>query len=292
VPALNVPIPGHGNKLTFNVIQDRLLKEAEGNVSIKVEDADEDNFVKVSGRGELQLGILIENMRREGFEMSISRPKVVYKEVDGKRHEPIEEVTIDVPADFANTVIRLLTLRKGQLLSMDEIGGGQSRLTFDVPTRGLIGFRSELLTETRGNGIMNSIFREYREYEGAIENLRNGVLISNDEGASSAYAINDLQDRGVFLIGGGETVYEGMIVGIHSKQNSLDVNVTKEKKLSNMRASGKDDAIKLIPKKEMTLEECMSFIQSDELIEVTPKIIRLRKKFLKPNERKRASSQD
>ena len=278
-----------GDKVQSRVIRERLLKEAERNVAIRItENPDKDSF-DVAGRGELQLGILIENMRREGFELTVSRPRVVIKEDEatGEKLEPVEEVIIDVDEAHSGVVVQKLSERKGQLLEMRSSGGARQRLVFHVPTRGLIGYQSELLTDTRGTAVMNRIFHTYAPFKGEISGRRNGVLISNDMGEAVAYAIFNLQDRGPFMIGPQTRVYAGMIVGEHTRDNDLEVNVLKGKKLTNVRASGKDDAVALTPPMKMTLERAMSYIQDDELVEVTPQSIRLRKRWLDPNERKR-----
>ncbi|HML28557.1 MAG TPA: efflux RND transporter permease subunit, partial [Hyphomicrobium sp.] len=280
-----------GDKVQSRVIRDRLLKEAERNIAIRViENEDRDSF-SVSGRGELQLAILIENMRREGFELTVSRPKVVF-ETDaetGQRLEPIEEVIIDVDDDYTGVVVQKLSERKGDLLEMRPSGGGRTRMVFHVPTRGLLGYQSELLSDTRGTGIMNKLFHAYKPFRGEIQGRRTGVLISNSPGEAVAYAIFNLQDRGPFMINPQDRVYEGMIVGEHSRENDLEVNVVKGKKLTNVRASGKDEAVNLTPPMRLTLEKAMSYITDEELVEVTPKNIRLRKRWLDPNERKRQS---
>ena len=282
------PLAGtEGDKLTSRVIKARLEREAEGNVAIKVtESADKDAF-EVAGRGELQLGVLIETMRREGFELSISRPRVLYREIDGQRMEPIEEVVCDVDEEFSGSVVEKMSQRKAEMTDMRPSGGGKVRITFLAPSRGLIGYHSEFLTDTRGTGIMNRLFHGYGPYKGPIEGRRQGVLISNGAGEAVAYALFNLLDRGPQMVEHGTKVYEGMIVGEHTRGNDLEVNVLKGKQLTNMRASGKDEAVKLPPIKRMTLEEALSYIQEDELVEVTPKTIRIRKKFLDPNDRKR-----
>jgi GTP-binding protein len=282
------PLAGtEGDKVTSRVIRDRLMKEAEGNVALKIEEAaDKDSFY-VSGRGELQLAVLIETMRREGFELAVSRPRVVMKEEDGQRLEPVEEVVIDVDEEYSGSVVQKMTERKGTMIELKPSGGNRVRLVFHAPTRGLIGYQSELLTDTRGTAIMNRLFHDYEPYKGPIGGRVQGVLISHDQGESVSYAIFNLEDRGPFIIDAGEKVYAGMIVGIHSRDNDLEVNVLKGKKLTNMRASGKDEAVKLTPPIRMTLERALSWIQDDELVEVTPKSIRLRKLYLDPHERKR-----
>jgi len=277
-----------GDKLTSRVIRDRLFKEAEGNVSITVkESADKDAF-EVAGRGELQLGVLIENMRREGFELTISRPRVLYKQDEnGQRLEPMEDVQVDVDEPYVGAVVETLGLRKGEMTDMKPVLGGKVRLQFLCPARGLIGYRGQFLTETRGTGIMNRSFAGYQPYKGEIPGRINGVLISSDKGKAVAYAIWNLEERGQFLISPGDDVYQGMILGEHNRGNDLEVNPLKAKKLSNVRASGKDEGIRLTPPRKLTLEDALSYIQDDELVEVTPTKIRLRKRYLDPNERKR-----
>ncbi|RTL72556.1 MAG: translational GTPase TypA [Hyphomicrobiales bacterium] len=278
-----------GDKVQSRVIRDRLMKEIERNVAIRVRDnADSDSF-EVAGRGELQLGILIENMRREGFELTVSRPQVVSKidEKTGQKLEPVEEVIIDVDEAFSGVVVQKLSERKGELREMRPSGGGRTRLVFYVPTRGLIGYQGELLTDTRGTAVMNRLFHEYAPFKGEIPGRRNGVLISNGMGEATAYSIFYLQDRGQMMIDPQTRVYEGMIVGEHSRDNDLIVNIIQGKKLSNVRAAGKDEALTLTPPLRMTLERAMSYIQDDELVEITPKSIRLRKRWLDPNERKK-----
>ncbi|MCT8999354.1 translational GTPase TypA [Chelativorans intermedius] len=283
------PLAGtEGDKVTSRVIRDRLLKEAEGNVALKVEEsADKDSFF-VSGRGELQLAVLIETMRREGFELAVSRPRVVMKKAaNGQLLEPVEEVVIDVDEEHAGVVVQKMSERKAELVELRPSGGDRQRLVFFCPTRGLIGYQSELLTDTRGTAVMNRLFHEYQPYKGEIGGRVNGVLIANEPGEAVAYALWNLEDRGPMIIEPGVKVYQGMIVGIHSRDNDLEVNVLKGKKLSNVRAAGKDDAVKLTPPIRMTLERALSWIQDDELVEVTPKSIRLRKLHLDPHERKR-----
>ena len=277
-----------GDKVQSRVILERLMKEAERNIAIKVTISDDKDAFDVAGRGELQLGILIENMRREGFELTVSRPKVVYKtDADGAKLEPIEEVIIDVDEGFTGVVVQKLSERKGELLEMRPSGGGRQRMVFNVPTRGLLGYQSELLSDTRGTAVMNKLFHDYAPFKGDIAARRTGVLISNAQGEAAAYAIFNLQDRGPFMIGAQTRVYEGMIVGEHTRDNDLEVNVVKGKKLTNVRASGKDENVLLTPPMKLTLEKAMSYITDDELVEVTPKSIRLRKRWLDPNERKR-----
>ncbi|MFY9590019.1 translational GTPase TypA [Rickettsia endosymbiont of Halotydeus destructor] len=284
------PLAGReGSKLTSRLISDRLMRELESNVSIRVTEAAEKNAFQVAGRGELQLGILIETMRREGFELSISRPEVLFQtDKDGKKEEPIEEIQVDVDDDFVGEVVKSLAVRKGEMIDMRPSGGGKSRVTFLAPSRGLIGYHSQFLTETRGTGIMNRIFHGYAPYKGPIEGRRNGVLISNGDGAAVAYALWNLEDRGKMFINPGEPLYRGMIIGEHNRDNDLEVNPLKAKQLSNVRASGKDEAMRLTPPVILTLEQAISYIENDERVEVTPKSIRLRKAFLDPNDRKRA----
>lgn len=278
-----------GDKVQSRVIRDRLLKEAERNIAIRVTETAEKDAFEVSGRGELLLAILIENMRREGFELTVSRPRVVFMkdEETGQRLEPIEEVTIDVDDEHTGVVVQKLSERKGELIEMRPSGGGRTRMVLYVPTRGLLGYQSELLTDTRGTAVMNRIFHKYAPHKGEIAGRRTGVLISNGAGEATAYALFHLQDRGPFMIGPQTRVYEGMIVGEHTRDNDLIVNVTQGKKLSNVRASGKDDALTLTPPMRLSLEKAMSYIMDDELVEVTPENIRLRKRWLDPNERKK-----
>jgi GTP-binding protein len=278
-----------GDKVQSRVIRDRLMKEAERNVAIRIaENPDKDSY-DVSGRGELQLGVLIENMRREGFELTVSRPRVVYNsdEQTGQRLEPIEEVIIDVDEQHSGVVVQKLSERKGELQEMRPSGGGRTRLVFNVPTRGLIGYQGELLTDTRGTAVMNRLFHSYAPFKGEIPGRRTGVLISNSTGEATAYSLFYLQERGAMMIDPQTRVYEGMIAGEHSRENDLIVNVVQGKKLSNVRASGKDDALILTPPLRMTLERAMSYITDDELVEVTPKSIRLRKRWLDPHVRKK-----
>ncbi|OCX67027.1 GTP-binding protein TypA [Thioclava sp. SK-1] len=285
------PLAGKdGSKVQSRVIRDRLMKEAETNVAIKIEDTPGGEAFVVSGRGELQMGVLIENMRREGFELSISRPKVIFRDVDGQREEPIEEVIIDVDDEYSGTVIEKLTgHRKGDLVEMRPAEGGKTRIVAHVPSRGMIGYQGEFLTDTRGSGVLNRLFHSWAPYKGAIEGRRQGVLISMDNGISVSYALWNLEDRGKMFIGAQEAVYTGMIIGEHSRDNDLEVNPLKGKKLTNVRASGTDEAVRLTPPVRMSLEEAIAYIDDDELVEVTPKAVRLRKTHLDPHERKRAS---
>ncbi|ABC20953.1 translational GTPase TypA [Rhodospirillum rubrum] len=286
------PLAGlEGDKLTSRVIAARLAREAEGNVAIHIRETEDKDAFEVAGRGELQLGVLIETMRREGFELSISRPRVLYKtdEQGGNREEPIEEVVIDVDEEFSGTVVDKMSQRKAELQEMKPSGGGKLRLVFHAPSRGLIGYHGEFLTDTRGTGIMNRLFHGYAPFKGTIDGRREGVLISNGAGDAVAYAIFNLQDRGPMFIEPGVKVYEGMIVGEHNRGNDLEINVLKGKQLTNIRASGKDEAIRLTPPLRKSLEEALAYIQDDELVEVTPKTIRLRKRWLDSNERKKRS---
>jgi GTP-binding protein len=278
-----------GTKVTSRMIRERLLKEGEGNVAIRVTEADSKDAFEVAGRGELQLGVLIETMRREGFELSVSRPRVLFKEVDGVKMEPIEEVVVDVDEEFTGTVVEKISLRKGEMTDMRPSGGGKTRIIFHVPSRGLIGYQSQFLTDTRGTGMINRIFHAYAPYKGDIEGRRNGALISTDTGEAVAYGIWNLQDRGIMFIDSGDKVYSGMIIGEHSRDNDLEINVLKNKQLTNIRTTSKDEAIRLVPPLKMTLEQMISYIQEDELLEVTPKSLRLRKAELDSNERKKAS---
>ncbi len=288
------PLAGRdGSKVQSRVIRDRLMKEAEVNVAIKIADTPGGDAFEVSGRGELQMGVLIENMRREGFELSISRPRVIFQEIDGVRNEPIEEVTIDVDDEYSGAVIDKLTgERKGELVEMKPAGVGKTRIIAHVPSRGLIGYQGQFLTDTRGTGVLNRIFHGWTPHKGPIQGRRQGVLISTESGVSVAYALWNLEDRGRMFIGPQEQVYVGMLIGEHSRENDLEVNPLKGKKLTNVRASGTDEAVRLTPHIKMSLEEAIAYIDDDELVEVTPKIIRLRKRELDPNERKRASRKE
>ena len=284
------PLAGReGDKVQSRVIRDRLLKEAESNVAIKVSETAERDAYEVAGRGELQLGVLIESMRREGFEVSISRPRVVFQtdEETGERLEPMEDIQIDVDDEFSGIVIEKLSARKAELKDMGPSGGGKTRLQLVAPSRSLIGYQGEFLTDTRGSGVLNRVFSHYEAYKGAIDQQRKGVLISNSEGETQAFALWNLEDRGVMFVGGGEKTYQGMIIGENARSDDLDVNPMKAKQLTNVRASGKDEAIRLTPPRRPTLEQAIAYIQEDELVEVTPKNIRLRKKVLNPSFRKR-----
>jgi len=285
------PMAGReGSKVTSRMIRDRLFREAESNVAIRItEAADKDSF-EVAGRGELQLGVLIETMRREGFELGISRPRVLFQDGAGGREEPYEQVVIDVDEEFSGTVVDKMNQRKAEMTDMRPSGGGKTRITFSAPSRGLIGYHGEFLSDTRGTGIMNRLFEKYGPYKGTIEGRKNGVLISNGTGEANAYALNALEDRGILMVAPGDPLYEGIIIGENAKPDDLEVNPMKAKQLTNFRASGgKDDAIRLTPPKRLTLEQAIAYIDDDEMVEVTPKSIRLRKRHLDPHERKRAA---
>jgi GTP-binding protein len=286
------PLAGReGTKVTSRMIAERLNREAEGNVAIHVQENAAKDAVEVSGRGELQLGVLIETMRREGFELSISRPRVLFKNdaATGQRLEPIEEVFVDVDEEFAGIVVEKMSRRKAEMQEMRPSGGGKLRMSFLVPTRGLIGYHGEFLTDTRGSGVMSRLFHGYAPYKGAVEGRINGVLISTASGAAVAYALWNLEERGAMFVSHGDAVYPGMIVGAHSRDNDLDVNPTKGKQLTNIRTTSKDEAVRLTPPMQMSLEEAIAYIADDELAEVTPKAIRLRKRLLDANDRKRAA---
>jgi len=286
----NSPLAGtEGDKVTSRMIRDRLLREAEGNVALRVVEAADKDSMEVSGRGELQLAILIETMRREGFELSVSRPRVVLtRDENGQLQEPIEEVVIDVDEEHSGVVVQKMSERKAEMMEMRPSGGNRLRLVFYAPTRGLIGYQGELMTDTKGTAIMNRLFHGYAPYKGDIAGRRNGVLISNDQGEAVAYAMFKLEDRGPMMIEPGWKVYRGMIVGEHTRDNDLEINVLKGKQLTNIRTTAKDEAVRLTPPIRMTLEKALAYIEDDELEEITPKSIRLRKKHLDPNERKRA----
>ena len=282
----NGPFAGREGKwVTSRNIRDRLDKELLTNVSLKMHDTGSPDSFKVLGRGELQLAILIEMMRREGFEMMVSRPEIVTKRIDGQLMEPVEQLTIDVPENFVGTVIERLGPRKGEMTKMTNHGSGRVRMEFRIPSRGLIGLRSEMLTETRGTIVMNAILDGYVAYQGEIPQRATGALVSDRQGVTTTYALDALQDRGILFVPDGTEVYEGMVIGEHSRDNDLDVNCVREKKLTNMRASGSDEALRLVPYKNLTLEQCIEFIADDELVEVTPKSLRLRKRVLQANRR-------
>jgi GTP-binding protein len=285
------PLAGRdGKKVQSRVIRDRLMKEAESNVAIKIADTPGGDAFEVSGRGELQMGVLIENMRREGFELSISRPQVIMREENGVRMEPVEEATIDVDDEYSGAVIEKLTgTRKGELVEMRPAGAGKTRIIAHVPSRGLIGYHGEFLTDTRGTGVLNRVFHGWTPHKGAIPGRRSGVLISMENGQSVAFALWNLEDRGKMMIGAQTDVYTGMIIGEHSRENDLEVNPLKGKKLTNVRASGTDEAVRLTTPMTLSLEEAIAYINDDELVEVTPHNVRLRKRYLDPHERKRIS---
>jgi GTP-binding protein len=277
-----------GSKVTSRMIRDRLFLEAEGNVAIAVTESDSKESFEVAGRGELQLGVLIETMRREGFELTIGRPQVIFRTDEaGRRTEPYETVIVDVDEAFQGAVVEKMSLRKAELTDMAPSGGGKLRLTFSAPTRGLIGYHGEFLSDTRGTGIMNRLFDRYGPWKGPIAGRPNGVLVSTETGPAVGYALGYLEERGILMVTPGEPVYEGMVIGENARGEDLEVNPLKSKQLTNFRASGKDDALRLSPPKRLTLEQAVAYIEEDELVEVTPKSIRVRKKFLCPHERKR-----
>lgn len=295
ISANDSPLAGReGTKVTFRMIYDRLVREAEGNIAISVTMSEKNDSLVVAGRGELQLGVLIETMRREGFELSISRPKVLFKidEKTGQKLEPFEEIFVDVDNEFSGTVVESLSNRCAEMVDMKPFGAGRTRITFIGPSRGLVGYHGQFLTETRGTGTLNHIFCEYKPYSGNLEGRRNGVLVSTDSGEAVAYGLFNLEARGQLFVVPGDLVYEGMIVGEHTRPNDLVVNPLKAKQLTNMRASGKDEAVRLRPPKLMTLEQALTYIEDDERVEVTPKNIRLRKSVLNPNDRKKAERQN
>ena len=288
------PLAGReGDKVTTRMIRARLMREAEGNVAIRVRDTENTDAYEVAGRGELQLGVLIETMRREGFELAVGRPRVLFQNdpATGQRLEPIEEVVVDVDEAYTGVVVEQISTRKGELQDMRPSGAGKTRLVFHAPSRGLIGYHGEFLTDTRGTGVMNRLFHSYGPYRGPIPGRRNGALIANAEGVAVAYALWNLEERGPMFIDPGTAVYQGMLIGEHSRGNDLEVNVLKGKQLTNIRAAGKDEAVRLTPPRRMSLEQAIAYIDDDELVEVTPKSIRLRKRFLDPEDRKRAKKQ-
>jgi GTP-binding protein len=284
------PLAGREGKfVTSRQIKDRLERELQSNVALRVRDTDEDGVFEVSGRGELHLTILLENMRREGYELAVSKPRVVFKDVDGVRHEPMELVTADVEDQHQGAVMQALGERRGELVNMEPDGMGRVRLEYRIPARGLIGFQTEFLNLTRGTGLISNIFDSYEEYKGEIAGRKNGVLISQDDGEAVTYALGKLDDRGRMFVRAGDPLYEGMVIGIHSRDNDLVVNPVRAKQLTNFRVSGKEDAIKITPPIQLTLEYAVEFIDDDELVEITPKSIRIRKRHLKEHDRKRAS---
>ena len=285
----NSPLAGREGKfVTSRQLRDRLDRELQANVALRVRDTEEDGVYEVSGRGELHLTILLENMRREGYELAVSKPRVVFKEINGERQEPIELLTVDIEEAHQGGVMQALGERKGDLVNMEPDGRGRVRLEYRIPARGLIGFQNEFLNLTRGTGLASNIFDGYEAYKGEIASRKNGVLISMDDGEIVTYALGKLDDRGRMFVKAGDPVYEGMVVGIHSRDNDLVVNAVRMKQLTNFRVSGKEDAIKITPPIQLTLEYAVEFIEDDELVEITPKSIRLRKRFLKEHERKRA----
>uniref|UniRef100_UPI002611FFFC translational GTPase TypA n=1 Tax=Phenylobacterium sp. TaxID=1871053 RepID=UPI002611FFFC len=289
------PLAGReGDKVQSRVIAARLLKEAESNVAIRVTETAEKDAYEVAGRGELQLGVLIEGMRREGFELSISRPRVVFQTdpETGERLEPIEDVMIDVDDEFSGIVIEKLSARKAELKDMGPSGAGKTRISLMAPSRSLIGYQGEFLTDTRGSGVLNRVFSHYEPYKGAIDAGRKGVLVANSDGETAAFALWNLEDRGTMFVGAGEKTYQGMIIGENARADDLDVNPMKAKQLTNVRASGKDESIRLTPPRRLTLEQAIAYIEEDELVEVTPKNIRLRKKVLNPSFRKKRVKED
>ncbi len=276
-----------GKKVTSTIIRERLLAEVETNVAITFEESENKDAFEIGGRGELQLGVLIETMRREGFEMNVSRPKVLIKMQDGEKLEPVEEVTVDVDEEFSSTVVDSMNRRKAKMMDMRAAGAGKTRMVFHAPSRGLIGYQSRFLTQTRGTGVLNRVFYDYAPYSGDIPGRRNGALIASETGTSVAFALFNLQDRGTMFIDPQTPVYQGMIVGEHSRDNDLEINVLKGKKLTNMRASGSDEAVTLTPPRRMSLEDMMAYVEFDELLEVTPTSLRLRKRYLLEHERKK-----
>ena len=279
-----------GKYVTSRQIRDRLFKELNTDVSLRVEDTDNLDSVKVSGRGELHLSILIETLRREGYEFQVSKPEVLFREINGKKCEPMEAVTIDVPEDFVGNVIEKLGSRKGEMTNMYPAKGGYTRLEFSIPARGLIGYRSEFMTDTKGNGIMNSLFDGYEPYKGDIVTRSQGSLVAFESGEAITYGLYNAQERGDLFIGAGTKVYEGMVVGRNARADDMDINVCKKKQLTNTRASGSDDALKLTPHITMSLEQCMEFISDDELLEVTPQNLPMRKKILDNTQRRKAKN--
>src|SRR5690606_9932311 len=281
-----------GDKVQSRVIRDRLEREAETNVAIRVTESSGKDAFEVAGRGELQLGVLIENMRREGFELSISRPRVLFQEGPNGREEPYETVVVDVDDEFSGTVVEKIAQRKGEMTDMRPSGGGKTRITFIAPSRGLIGYHGEFLSDTRGTGIMNRLFEKYGPHKGPISGRQNGVLISMEQGEAVPYALNALEERGILFVSPGEKLYQGMIIGENAKPQDLEVNPLKSKQLTNFRSTGKDDAVRLTPPRRMTLEQAIAYIQDDELVEVTPQSIRLRKRYLDPHERKKMARKE
>jgi GTP-binding protein len=296
-PALGVtigvntsPLAGQsGSRLTARMVEDRLQQELVGNVAIRVVDTDRRDTWEVQGRGELQLAVLVEAMRREGFELTVGKPQVVTREIDGKLHEPIERLSIDVPEDYLGVVTQMLALRKGRMENMVNHGTGWVRLDFLVPTRGLIGFRTEFLTETRGSGILHSVFERYEPWQGEIRTRPTGSLVADRRGPTATFALLKLQERGQLFVGPGEEVYEGMVIGENARADDLDVNAVREKRLTNMRAAGSDETVKLVPHHRLSLDQALEFIREDECVEVTPDAVRLRKLVLDAVERQKTA---
>jgi GTP-binding protein len=285
----NSPFAGQeGEYVTSRHLRERLFKEAKTNISLRVEETDSPDSFKVSGRGELHLSVLIETMRREGYEFQVSKPMVIIKEIDGRKMEPVESVVIDIPEEYLGVVMEKVGVRRGQLINMENLGNGSMRLEFQIPTRGLLGYRSEFMTDTKGEGIINSVFAGYTPYKGEIPARSRGALVAFESGEATTYGLYNAQERGTLFIGPGVRVYEGMIVGENSRSGDLDINVCKKKHVTNMRSSTAEEALRLIPPKEMTLEKCLEFIEEDELVEVTPKSIRMRKAMLSRQERQKA----
>ena len=284
------PLAGRdGDKVQSRVIRARLFAQAETDVAIRVQETTEKDAFEVAGRGELQLGVLLESMRREGFEVSVSRPQALTRKEDGQTLEPIEEVTVDVDDEFSGVVIEKVSTRKGELMEMKPSGGGKTRLVFHAPARGLIGYHGEFLTDTRGSGVMNRVFHAWAPHKGDIAGRRHGAIISVDSGDAVAYALWNIEERGTLFIDPGDKVYEGMIIGECARPGDLEVNPLRGKKLTNVRASNKDEAVRLTPPRRLTLEQAIAWIGDDELVEITPKAVRVRKRYLDPVERKRKS---
>ncbi|WP_422443559.1 translational GTPase TypA [Thermoanaerobacterium sp. DL9XJH110] len=285
----NSPFAGQeGEYVTSRHLRERLFKEAKTNISLRVEETDSPDSFKVSGRGELHLSVLIETMRREGYEFQVSKPMVIIKEIDGRKMEPVESVVIDIPEEYLGVVMEKVGVRRGQLINMENLGNGSMRLEFQIPTRGLLGYRSEFMTDTKGEGIIYSVFAGYTPYKGEIPARSRGALVAFESGEATTYGLYNAQERGTIFIGPGVRVYEGMIVGENSRSGDLDINVCKKKHVTNMRSSTAEEALRLTPPKEMTLEKCLEFIEEDELVEVTPKSIRMRKAMLSRQERQKA----
>jgi GTP-binding protein len=278
-----------GKKVQSRVIRERLERESEGNVAIRISESAEKDAFEVAGRGELQLGVLIETMRREGFELSISRPRVLFRDGPDGREEPYESVVVDVDDAYSGTVVEKMALRKAEMTDMAPSGGGKTRITFSAPSRGLIGYHGEFLSDTRGTGIMNRVYEKYGPFKGKVEGRQNGVLISMEQGQAVPYSLNTLEERGILFVSPGDPLYQGMVIGENAKPQDLEVNPIKSKQLTNFRATGKEESVRLTPPRRMTLEQAIAYIQNDELVEVTPSAIRIRKRHLDPHERKKAA---